>query len=94
VPGVVCDPVRNDMVTAVRDGGAPLNGRPIAVSANHQLRSSLLRNAGSNLTTNDLRRHRASNQRKADILATNGHLHDDMPAQFNEGRGAYHSGAR
>jgi myo-inositol-1(or 4)-monophosphatase len=42
VPGVVCDPVRNDMVTAVRDGGAPLNGRPIAVSANHQLRSSLL----------------------------------------------------
>jgi len=42
VPGVVCDLVRNDMVTAVRDGGAPLNGRPIAVSANHQLRSSLL----------------------------------------------------
>jgi hypothetical protein len=30
------------MVTAVRDGGAPLNGRPIAVSANHRLRSSLL----------------------------------------------------
>jgi fructose-1,6-bisphosphatase/inositol monophosphatase family enzyme len=27
VPGVVCDPVRNDMFTAVRDGGSTLNGR-------------------------------------------------------------------
>ena len=40
--GVVNDPVRGDMFTAVRNGGATLNGRPIAVSANHQLRSSLL----------------------------------------------------
>jgi fructose-1,6-bisphosphatase/inositol monophosphatase family enzyme len=42
VPGVVRDPVRNDMFTAVRDGGSTLNGRPIAVSANHQSYSSLL----------------------------------------------------
>ena len=40
--GVVNDQVRGDMFTAVRNGGATLNGRPIAVSANHQLRSSLL----------------------------------------------------
>ena len=40
--GVVFDPVRGDMFAAVRDGGATLNGRPIAVSANRQLRSSLL----------------------------------------------------
>jgi fructose-1,6-bisphosphatase/inositol monophosphatase family enzyme len=30
------------MFTAVRDGGSTLNGRLIAVSANHQLHSSLL----------------------------------------------------
>jgi hypothetical protein len=31
---------------------------------------------------------------KADILATNGHLHDDMLAQFDERRSPYHNGAR
>ena len=40
--GVIYDPVRNEMFTAVRDGGATLNGRPITVSANAQLRSSLV----------------------------------------------------
>jgi myo-inositol-1(or 4)-monophosphatase len=40
--GVIYDPERNEMFTAVRDGGATLNGRPIMVSANTRLRSSLL----------------------------------------------------
>jgi myo-inositol-1(or 4)-monophosphatase len=40
--GVVYDPVRNEIFTATRDGGATLNGCPIVVSANPQLRSSLL----------------------------------------------------
>ena len=31
--GVIYDPVRNEMFTAVRDCGATLNGRPITVSA-------------------------------------------------------------
>ena len=34
--------MRNDIFTAVRDGGATLNSRAVAASANHQLRSSLL----------------------------------------------------
>jgi myo-inositol-1(or 4)-monophosphatase len=34
--------VRNEIFAATRDGGATLNGRPIVVSANPQLRSSLL----------------------------------------------------
>jgi len=38
--GVIYDPVRNEMFTAVRDGGATLNGRPITVSANAQLRET------------------------------------------------------
>ena len=42
MPGVVYDPVRNDMFTALRDGGRDAQWRPVAVSANHQLRSSLL----------------------------------------------------
>ena len=29
---------------------------------------------------------------KADILATNGHLHDDMLARFDENQSAYHNG--
>jgi myo-inositol-1(or 4)-monophosphatase len=40
--GVIYDPVRNEMFTAIRDGGATLNGRPITVSANAQLGSSLV----------------------------------------------------
>jgi myo-inositol-1(or 4)-monophosphatase len=40
--GVVYDPVRNEIFAATRDGGATLNGRPIVVSANAQLRSSLM----------------------------------------------------
>jgi myo-inositol-1(or 4)-monophosphatase len=40
--GVIYEPVRNEMFTAVRDGGAMLNGSPIRVSANTQLRSSVL----------------------------------------------------
>lgn len=93
MPGVVCDPVRNDMFTAVRDGGATLNGRPIAVSANHQLRSSLL---ATQVQSDDERPSAAPRVQptQADIPATNGHLHGDMPAQFNEGRGAYHNRAR
>ena len=39
--GVVYEPMRNEMFTAVRDGGAMLNGSPITVSANTQLRSSV-----------------------------------------------------
>jgi myo-inositol-1(or 4)-monophosphatase len=39
---VIYDPVRNEMFTAIRDGGATLNGCPIMVSANTQLRSSLV----------------------------------------------------
>jgi hypothetical protein len=42
VPGIVYDPVRNDIFTALRDGGATFNSRAVAVSTNHQLRSSLL----------------------------------------------------
>jgi myo-inositol-1(or 4)-monophosphatase len=40
--GVIYEPLRNEMFTAVRDGGAMLNGSPIAVSANAQLRSSVV----------------------------------------------------
>jgi myo-inositol-1(or 4)-monophosphatase len=40
--GVIYDPVRNEMFTAIRDGGATLNGCPMMVSANTQLRSSLV----------------------------------------------------
>lgn len=40
--GVVYDPARHEMFTAVRNGGARLNDCPIAVSANRQLRSSLV----------------------------------------------------
>ena len=40
--GVIYDPVRNEMFTAVRGGGATLNGRPIAVSASAHLGSSLV----------------------------------------------------
>ena len=40
--GVIYDPVRNEMFTAIRDGGATLNGRSIMVSANTQLGSSLV----------------------------------------------------
>ena len=40
--GVIYEPVRNEMFTAVRDGGAMLNGTPITVSANTELRSSVL----------------------------------------------------
>jgi myo-inositol-1(or 4)-monophosphatase len=40
--GVIFEPVRNEMFTAVRDGGAMLNGSAITVSANAQLRSSVL----------------------------------------------------
>jgi myo-inositol-1(or 4)-monophosphatase len=155
--GVVYDPVRGDMFTAVRDGGATLNGRPIAVSANHQLRSSLLatqvqsddaevldrytsrlrtflgvaravRSLGApalalayvacgrldaffendmspwdtlagtllieeagGLVTTFGGAARPTND-KADILATNGHLHGDMLARFDENQSAYHNG--
>jgi myo-inositol-1(or 4)-monophosphatase len=156
--GVVYDPVRNDMFTAIRDGGATLNGRPIAVSSNRQLRSSLLatqvqsddadvldayasrlraflgvaravRSLGApalalayvacgrldaffennmspwdtlagtllieeagGLVTTFAGAARPTDDR-ADILATNAHLHDDMLAQFDENRSAYHNGA-
>jgi myo-inositol-1(or 4)-monophosphatase len=40
--GVVYDPARDDMFTATRGDGAMLNGRPIAVSASEQLRSSVV----------------------------------------------------
>jgi myo-inositol-1(or 4)-monophosphatase len=40
--GVINDPVRNEIFTAIRDGGATLNGCPIGVSVSAQLRSSLL----------------------------------------------------
>jgi myo-inositol-1(or 4)-monophosphatase len=40
--GVVYDPARDEMFTATRGGGAMLNGSPIAVSANEQLRSSVV----------------------------------------------------
>jgi myo-inositol-1(or 4)-monophosphatase len=40
--GVVYDPMRREMFTAVRNGGARLNDSPITVSPNRQLRSSLL----------------------------------------------------
>jgi myo-inositol-1(or 4)-monophosphatase len=40
--GVINDPVRNEIFAAVRGGAATLNGRPIAVSGNPQLHSSLL----------------------------------------------------
>jgi myo-inositol-1(or 4)-monophosphatase len=40
--GVVYDPVRDDMFTAIRGRGATRNSRPIAVSTTRQLRSSLL----------------------------------------------------
>jgi myo-inositol-1(or 4)-monophosphatase len=40
--GVIYDPLRDEMFTAMRDRGARLNGSPIAVSANTQLRSSVV----------------------------------------------------
>jgi myo-inositol-1(or 4)-monophosphatase len=40
--GVIYDPIRDEMFTAVRNGGATLNGWPIMVSPNTQLRSSLV----------------------------------------------------
>lgn len=157
--GVVYDPVRDDMFTAVRDGGATLNGCPIAVSANHQLRSSLLATQVQSDDAEALDRYTSRlrtflgvaravrslgapalalayvacgrleaffesdmspwdtlagtllveeagglvttfggtarpTDDKTDILATNGHLHDDMLARFDEKRSAYHNGTR
>ncbi len=40
--GVVLDPVRGELFTAIRDRGACLNGRPISVSKAGQLSESLL----------------------------------------------------
>lgn len=40
--GVIYEPVRNEMFTAMRYGGAMLNGSPITVSVNTQLRSSVV----------------------------------------------------
>ncbi|HYG59962.1 MAG TPA: inositol monophosphatase family protein, partial [Symbiobacteriaceae bacterium] len=42
VVGVVYDPMRDEMFTAVRGGGAHLNGRPIQVRGDQTLEESLL----------------------------------------------------
>ena len=42
VLGVIFDPSRNELFTAIEHGGAWLNGRPIHVSKTHALESSLL----------------------------------------------------
>jgi myo-inositol-1(or 4)-monophosphatase len=42
IAGVVYDPTRNDMFTAVKDGGAYLNGTKISVSSHTELYKSLL----------------------------------------------------
>ena len=40
--GVVYDPVRNEMFTAIRGGGAYLNGKPIRVSGARSLREAVI----------------------------------------------------
>ena len=40
--GIVYDPLREEMFTAVRGGGANLNGRSIKVSSSQHLRTSLI----------------------------------------------------
>ena len=42
VCGVVYDPIRDELFSAVKDKGADLNGKPICVSKNQSLKKSLL----------------------------------------------------
>ena len=55
--GLVYDPLREEMFAAVRGAGATLNGAPIAVSANRQLRSGLLSTQVQSDDVNVLDRH-------------------------------------